>query len=500
MATMAEIDPGLMQLFERIDGAPRPRSTALSGLLEAWTTARGDLVAPSSATIIGVARNSFADTAFVFRKTEGKDEDFVLSLGRDAVQQLLGPSDLSMLLSKASFRRGAVRFRRLFEMVAQTGEPILAEFTSASPAGGTLAVEMLVAPLSDDGEHIDALVGGIATRQAAGLAHGRHPKTREAGAEPLVFAFDRDTDFGGQIADHLGLPLSPLEEREFEDGEHKTRPLTGVRGRDTYVVASLHGNDGESVNDRLCRLLFFIGALKTNGAARVTAVTPYLCYLRKDQQTKPRDPLTARYVAQILEAVGADQLITMEAHNVTAFQNAFRIPTLHLDAYDAFASHFIEKIGDAEVTVVSPDLGGGRRADAFRIRLETLLGRPVGKAFMEKQRSMGKVSGELFAGDVAERVAIVMDDMISSGTTMARVSEACITRGARAVYLAATHGLFAPDATDRLSNPAITEISITDTVASVRIAGDLRSRLSIIGVAGIFADAIARSHAGRVQD
>ncbi len=122
-----------------------------------------------------------------------------------------------------------------------------------------------------------------------------------------LFALAASAELGAGISAALGVPLAAHEEREFEDGEHKARPLDAVNGADVYVVQSLHGGPQQSTNDKLCRLLFFIGALKDAGAARVTAVTPYLCYARKDRRTKPNDPVTTRYIAGMFEAVGAAQ-------------------------------------------------------------------------------------------------------------------------------------------------------------------------------------------------
>ena len=117
-----------------------------------------------------------------------------------------------------------------------------------------------------------------------------------------LFALNATADLGGQIARELWVSLAPHEEREFEDGEHKARPLDSVEGTDAYVIQSLHSGPTQSAADKLCRLLFFIGALKDAGAARVTAVTPYLCYARKDRRTKARDPVTTRYLAQMFES------------------------------------------------------------------------------------------------------------------------------------------------------------------------------------------------------
>ncbi|CAD7023666.1 ribose-phosphate pyrophosphokinase [Pseudorhizobium halotolerans] len=307
---------------------------------------------------------------------------------------------------------------------------------------------------------------------------------------PLLFSLGADRILGEQVARALALPLSPVEERRFEDGEQKVRPLISVRGRDAYVFSSLHGDSQDTANDKLCRLLFFIGCLKTNGARRVTAVSPYLCYMRKDRQTKEQDPITGLYVAQLLEAVGTDQVMTLEAHNLSALQNAFRRPTLHLTAHGQFAERMIEIAGDAEFCVVSPDLGGAKRAEAFRELLEAKLGRPVNKAFLEKQRSSGLVTGDLFAGDVAGRVAIIIDDLISSGTTMARAAETCRKNGAERIYLCATHALFSPGARATLASTTIDGIIVTDSVALEEGWAGAKS-LTVLPIAGLLAAAIS---------
>lgn len=226
--------------------------------------------------------------------------------------------------------------------------------------------------------------------------------------------------WGEAVAARLGVPLSPHEERRFEDGEHKLRPLAGVRGRDVFVLHSLHGDDAQGPDEKLCRLLFFIGALKDASAATVTAVVPYLAYARKDRKTKARDPVTTRYVAALFEAVGTDRVLTLDVHNLAAYQNAFRCRADHLEATGLFAAHFAGILADREAVVVSPDAGGIKRAEQFRLRLRQVLGRPVAAAFAEKHRSEDVVSGELIVGDVAGRCAIVLDDLIGTGTTIAR--------------------------------------------------------------------------------
>lgn len=314
---------------------------------------------------------------------------------------------------------------------------------------------------------------------------------------PMLFALAATRSLGEAVAGGLGLALAEHEEREFEDGEHKTRPLVSVRGRDVYVLNSLHGGPEASVNDKLVRLLFFLGALRDAGAARVTALVPYLCYARKDRRTKPRDPVTTRYLAALFEAAGTDRVVTLDVHNLAAYQNAFRCRTEHLEARGLFVAHVRRTEGDGEIAVVSPDEGGVKRADAFRRALAHALGRPLASGFMEKRRSAGVVSGERLVGEVAGRTAIVLDDLVSTGGTLLRAAHACRAAGARRVLAAASHGLFVGDAGRALADPAIDAIVVTNSVPPFRLAGTpAQDKLVVLDVAPMFAECIRRLHEG----
>lgn len=314
--------------------------------------------------------------------------------------------------------------------------------------------------------------------------------------EPLLFAFATSRPFGEGLAARIGLSLAPLEERMFEGGEHKTRPLVEVAGRDVFVVQSLNGNTTQSANDKLVRLLFLIGALRDGGAARVTAVVPYLAYGRKDRRTKPRDPVNSRYIAALFESVGTDAIVTVEVHNVSAFENAFRAcRPEHVPIASVLADLLAGRTADGEPVVVSPDAGGDRRAELFRHALEERLGRGVDKAMMEKHRSMGKLSGTLFAGDVAGRTAIIVDDLISSGGTILRTAQACRERGAARVIAAAAHGLFSAEAQQLFGAEGPDEIIVTDTVPiSASVIEQASGKLTIAPVAALVGDVIARLH------
>lgn len=315
--------------------------------------------------------------------------------------------------------------------------------------------------------------------------------------EPCIFALRSSHAFGEKVSRSLGVNLAPHEERDFEDGEHKSRPLINVRGRDVFAIQSLYSDAHASVNDKLCRLLFFLGALKDAAAERVTAIIPYLCYARKDRKSKSRDPVTTRYVAGLFEAVGTDRVVTLDVHNLAAFQNAFRCHTDHLEAKNVFVHYFAALLSGEEVVVVSPDVGGVKRADAFRSALSQGMNRAVVSAFMEKYRSKGIVTGEALVGDVEGRTAIILDDLISTGTTMSRAAEACRDAGATKVYAAASHGLFVGDANRVMADPAFDKVIVTDTVPPFRLEPDVaEEKLVVLDCAMLFAEAIKRIHSG----
>lgn len=311
-----------------------------------------------------------------------------------------------------------------------------------------------------------------------------------------LFALHATAALGQAVAAALGRDLAQHEERQFEDGEHKTRPLDTVSGRDVYVVQSLHGGPFESANDKLCRLLFFIGAVKDAGAARITAVVPYLCYARKDRRTKPNDPVITRYVARLFEAVGADAIVTLDVHNPAAFENAFQCRTVALTAAPLFVT-YARSLNTDSLCVVSPDPGGVKRAESFREALEAALHRPVGKGFADKHRSAGVVSGDLFAGDVAGSTVLIIDDLMSTGGTLLRAAKAARQAGANKVVALVTHGLFAPGASDVIADPAIERFVVTDTVPPFRLEGTGRTtKIDTIPVAPLLAQAIRLLHEG----
>ena len=313
-----------------------------------------------------------------------------------------------------------------------------------------------------------------------------------------IFSLLKRHDLGHRVAACLSMRVDPHEDRSFEDGEHKVRPLVSVRDEDVYVIDSLYSESGESVHDKLCRLLFFISTLKDSGAKRITAMVPYLCYVRKDRRTKARDPLTIRYVATLLEAAGIDRIVTMDVHNLQAYQNAFRCQAEHLEARHLFVNYFRDLLDREErVVVMSPDIGGIKRAKAFRDKLSAARSMDTGFAFMDKARSKGVVSGEAVVGEVAGKTVLIVDDLVNSGTTIARAAAACGQRGASAVYGVVTHGLFTPGSNDAFREPALKRMVIANSIPSHHLHESfVKEKLVVLDVAPFCGEAIHRLATG----
>ncbi len=308
-----------------------------------------------------------------------------------------------------------------------------------------------------------------------------------------LFALSESRAFGQAVAAALDTELDDHHERTFTDGEHEVRPEVNVRGRDAFVVQSLYADDTWSVNDKLCRLLFMLGALHDASAKRVTAVIPYLCYQRKDRKTRPRGAVTTRYVAGLFEAVGVDRILTMDVHNLAVLQNAFRARTEHLEAHPLFVHQLDDVVGDAGVVVVSPDEGGVKRAGKFAEGLGAVLGREVPTAFVEKMRKDGGVTGGALVGAVDDRTAIVVDDLVSTAGTLTQAAASCAAGGAEAVYAVTTHGLFVGEANERIASAPLDSLLVTNTVAP-RLTGAAADRLRVCNAAPRFAAAIRAIH------
>ncbi|MET0660843.1 MAG: ribose-phosphate diphosphokinase [Steroidobacteraceae bacterium] len=309
----------------------------------------------------------------------------------------------------------------------------------------------------------------------------------------MLFAPHHSVAFARAVADSLGISLSAAEEREFGGGEHKMRPLVDVQDQDICIVQSLCGDVQASANDKLCRLLFFIGALKDAGAARITAAVPYLAYARKDRRTQPKDPVTSRYVAQLFEAVGVDCVIVLDVHNEAAFDNAFRCRTVRIEAASTFATALAPQTGERPLVVASPDIGGVKRAQRLRDAIAQQMAHPIDFAFVEKHREGGVVSGDALVGPVAGRDVVFYDDMIVSGTTIVRAAQAARRAGAIRVHVAASHAAFVQSALALFEGGLIDTVLVSDSIElAAEFAPFVGRQLKICSVAPLFARIIAK--------
>ncbi len=311
------------------------------------------------------------------------------------------------------------------------------------------------------------------------------------GFNMLLFANSESREFGERVAAACDLKLSGIEETQFDDGEHKARPIAEVRDCDTFVIQSLFSDPKRSVNEKLCHLLFFIATLKDSRAHSVTALVPYLCYTRQDRRAEAQDPVTIRYLAQLFEAVGTDRVVAMDVHDLPAFQNAFRCPTEHLEALPLFVDYFAGLLKGEPVVIISPDIGGTRRAMDFSAAFSRVHDRAVDTAFVEKHRSGGTIVSGSFAGSIKGRSAIIVDDLIGTGGTILRAERACIDHGARRVVAGASHGIFSPEANTVIGDDLLEQVVITNSGPVFRLDPGIRAgKVHVLDAAAVFAGTV----------
>jgi ribose-phosphate pyrophosphokinase len=319
---------------------------------------------------------------------------------------------------------------------------------------------------------------------------------------PALVALSESRDLAAAVALEADLPVVPIEERSFEGGEFKLRPLESVRGRQVFALQALAGTDDAPAASRFLRLLFLLLGLRDAGADSRVAVLPYFPFARKDRRTQIRDPVTSRYVAELLEAARADCLISLDVHNPAAFDNAFRVPTIHLTALPLMADYFarVGIVADAGLTVVSPDVGGIKRAQIFRELVAGRTGREIDLAFIEKRRAKGDVSGGRLAGEVAGRTVIILDDLCATGGTLIRAAETCRRAGAAASHVAVTHTPLAAGLAALTAAEPITSITVTDSVGIAfppTRSPSASGKLVTLSVAPLLGQALGRMVTGK---
>ncbi len=283
----------------------------------------------------------------------------------------------------------------------------------------------------------------------------------------------------------MNISLGKAELSRFPDGEIQVKIEESVRGQDIFIIQSTC----PPINENLMELLIMIDALKRASAGRITAVIPYYGYARQDRKTRPREPISAKLVANLLVSAGANRVLTMDLH-AGQIQGFFDIPVDQLEGVTILAEYFKEKHLE-NVVVVSPDVGGTARAREFAGRL----GKSI--AIIDKYRSsFDDVEIMHIVGDVEGRTAILVDDIIDTGGSVVRGSQALLSAGAKEVYVCATHAVFASPAQHRLKKSLqesiCKEVVITNTIPLKD--GDNLKGIKVLSVAGIFAQAISRIH------
>ena len=305
------------------------------------------------------------------------------------------------------------------------------------------------------------------------LTHGKNIK---------VFTGNSHPELANEIAKILGVPMGASKVSTFSDGEISVDINETVRGADVFIVQSTCS----PVNNNLMELLIMIDAFKRASAGRINAVIPYYGYARQDRKAKSRDPITAKLVADLLTAAGADRVLTMDLH-ASQIQGYFNIPVDHLMGAPILSKHFVEKgLADQDdVVVVSPDLGSVTRARKFADRLHA----PI--AIIDKRRPKANVSEIMnIIGEVEGKKCILIDDMIDTAGTIVNAANALKDLGATAVYACCTHGVLSGPAFERINNSAIEELVMLNTInlpENVEI-----DKITSLSVAPIFAEAIKR--------
>ena len=287
-----------------------------------------------------------------------------------------------------------------------------------------------------------------------------------------------------EICAYLGLPLGELTLYNFSDGEDYCQIDENVRGADVFVVQPT----SSPVNDHVMELLILLDAFRRSSASRITAVLPYFGYARQDKKDKPRVPIAAKLMADLLTASGADRILTMDLH-AAQIQGFFNIPVDHLFAAPVLLEA-IRKLELEDLVIVSPDVGGLTRARAIAKRLDAAL------AVIDKRRT-GKNETEILnvVGDVAGKDVLILDDIVDTAGTLVQAEEALRRHGARRTYAAAVHGVFSGPALDRIESSKLEALLVTNTIA-VEAAMARCPRIQALSVAPLLGEAIQRIHDG----
>ena len=306
---------------------------------------------------------------------------------------------------------------------------------------------------------------------------------------PLLFSGTSNRELANEIAKKMQTRVGNALVDRFKNDECRIEIRENVRGAEVFVVQSLcRSPQGATVNDSVMELLLIIDALRRASANRITAVIPYYGYAKQDKKTKGREPISAKLVANMIEMAGAERIVTLDLH-AAQIQGFFDVPVDNLMAAPTLCNHLknLDLQGD-KIVVVSPDAGGVPRAELFAKRLKSNL------AVIIKRRPEPDVSEVThIVGQVEGKIAVVVDDMISTGGTLVKAAEALRQKGATDVYTLATHGIFAGDAIAQFENSEISKVIVTNTIPRTIDS----AKVEHLTIAQILADAIKRITSNR---
>ena len=304
------------------------------------------------------------------------------------------------------------------------------------------------------------------------------------GKEVKVFCANASPDFAARVCEQLYLDIGKCDVKTFADGEVSVSIEESVRGADVFIIQSTC----KPVNNHLMELLVMIDACRRASAGRVTAVIPYFGYARQDRKTKSREPISAKLVANMITAAGADRVMTMDLH-ADQIQGFFDIPLDNLRGNPLFVKYYYNKFPaetHADMCVVSPDVGSVGRARMFAQKLH------MGLAIVDKRRQKANQCEVMnVIGDVEGKDCILFDDMVDTAGSLCNAAKAIVeVGGAKSVYACASHGVLSGPAIERINNSVITEVAFLDTIPAIDPA--LSDKIKYLTVAPMFAEAIER--------
>ena len=308
------------------------------------------------------------------------------------------------------------------------------------------------------------------------------------GEKIRILCGNSNPEFAKTICEALNVPMGKATVKRFADGEASVSLEETVRGADVFLVQSTC----KPVNDHLMKLLVMIDACRRASAGRITAVMPYFGYARQDRKAKSRDPISAKLVANMLTAAGADRVLTMDLH-ASQIQGFFDIPLDHLQGNVTFVDYFMKKFPEdvynhEDFVVVSPDVGSVARARNFASKVH------MGLAIVDKRRPKANVSEVMnIIGDVKDKTCILYDDMVDTAGSLCNAAKALIEiGGAKEVYACATHGVLSGPAYDRIEESPLKEMVFLNTIPETRNTPS--NKLKYLDVAPVFARAIEHIH------